>query len=170
MAKTFTSASAGKQIKAYEDEKEHVLQQERATCTYVLAVGEDADPPEYDYGGVRQRVAELDGKVRALRCALHAFNVATVLPESGISIDEALVLMAQLNGERSRLAFLRSNLPKQREASAGYFRGDRAAEYRYANYDVSRAEADYQAVSERIRGLQMEIDYANQTVTFEVDL
>ena len=87
MKKTFTSASAGKQIKAYEDEKEHVLQNERAASTYVLAAGEKEEPPEYDYDAVRKRVRELDNAVRALRCALHAFNISTILPESGISID-----------------------------------------------------------------------------------
>ena len=169
MTTTFTSASANKQIRALEEEKSHILSNEREVCTYVLSVDEEEEPPAYDYAAVRASVADLDAKVRTLRCALHAFNVATILPESGISIDEALVLMAQLSNERSRLAALRSTLPKQR-VSSDYFRGSKVVEYQYANYDVEQAEADFQQVSERIRQLQMEIDYANQTVTFEVDL
>lgn len=49
----FTSASTNKQIKAYEEEKEHILANEREASTYVLSVGEDAEPPAYDYGAVR---------------------------------------------------------------------------------------------------------------------
>lgn len=169
MMTTFTSAGANKMIRVYEDEKAHILQNEREVCTYVLSTEEDEEPPKYDYEAVRKRVAALDEKVRTLRCALHAFNVATVLPESGISIDEALVLLAQLNGECSRLHRLRSILPKRR-LKADYIRNSKVVEYEYANYDIARAEADYQAVYERIRQLQMEIDYVNQTVQFEVDL
>lgn len=169
MKKTFTSASANKQIRVYEEEKEHVLRNESEVCTYVLAVDEEGEAPEYDYAAVREKIAELDTKVRKLRCALHAFNVETVLPNSGISIDEALVLLAQLNGERHRLSDLRSALPKKR-LSANYYPINKAVEYEYANYDIECAEADFQEASERIRQLQMEIDYANQTVQFEVDL
>ncbi len=169
MKKVFTSASANKQIRAFEEEKAHILRNENEVCTYVLSVDEEGEAPEYNYAEARASVAELDAKVRALRCALHSFNVTTILPESGISIDEALVLMAQLNNERARLSMLRSNLPKQR-VSSGFYRGDRIAEYQYANYDVAQAEADFQDISERIRQLQMEIDYANQTIQFEVDV
>ena len=165
----FTSASANKLIRVYEDEKEHILKNERGVCTYVLSTDEEEEPPEYDYDAVRKQVAALDAKVRTLRCALHAFNVATVLPESGISIDEALVLLAQLSSECYRLSMMRSMLPKKR-LKADYIRGSKVVEYEYANFDIARAEADYQAVYERIRQLQMEIDYANQTVQFEVDL
>ena len=169
MKMTFTSASANKQIRVYEEEKEHLLRNEREVCTYVLSVDEEEEAPEYDYAAVRTQVSALDDKVRALRCALHRFNVATVLPQSGISIDEALVLMAQLNGERVRLASMRSTLPKRR-VSSDYYRGSKTVEYEYANFDIEQAEADFQRVSEHIRELQMEIDFANQTVPFEVDL
>ena len=166
---TFTSASANKQIRVYEVEKAHILDNEREVCTYKLSADEEDEAPEYDYVAVRERIAKLDDNVRTLRCALHAFNVATFLPESGISIDEALVLMAQLSGERYRLASMRSVLPKRR-LSADYYRGSKVVEYEYANFDIERAESDFQSVSERIRQLQMEIDYVNQTVQFEVDL
>ena len=169
MKKEFTSASANKQIKAYEEEKQHVLGNEMQVSTYVLATDEEEEPPAYDYGATRESVEQLDAKVRRLRCALHAFNVETVLPESGVSIDEALILMAQLNAEKARLDKMRSILPKKR-ISTPYARMSKSVEYQYANYDIACAEADYQAISERIRALQIEIDFANQTISFEVDL
>jgi len=51
--KTFTSASAAKHLKALQDEKDHILALEKAACTYTLAAGEEAEPPEYDYEATR---------------------------------------------------------------------------------------------------------------------
>ena len=47
---------------------------------------------------------------------------------------------------------------------------DGLIEYRYANFDVTAAQADYDAVTEAINDLQLKIDLCNQTVTFEIDL
>ena len=69
----------------------------------MLAEGEAAEPPAYDYGAVRGKVAQIDGQARAIRHALHQFNMQTVLPERGITIDEALILLAQLSGRKDRL-------------------------------------------------------------------
>ena len=62
----------------------------------------------YDYGAVREKV-EIDGQTRAIRHAvLHRFNMQTVLPERGITHDEALILLAQLSGRKERLNGLAS--------------------------------------------------------------
>lgn len=167
--KTFTSASAGKYIKALADEKDLLLSQESTNCTYVLAKGEEEEPPAYDYAATRASVAEIDRKVRVVRHALHAFNARTVLPEAGITIDEALVELAQLGNLKSRLCGLRAVQPKQRVESRYGVKGD-LVEYRYANFDVAAAQADYQKVTERIADLQLELDLVNQTQTFEVDV
>ena len=164
-----TSAAANKEIRALEEEKAHLLANEREVCTYVLAVDEQDEPPAYDYAAVRLAVADIDRKVMKLRHALHVFNIETVLPECGLTIDEALVAMAQLNAEKIRLSQLRSTQPKQRVRDR-YLGGSRAIEYEYANFDIQQAEADFQEVSDKIRALQMEIDFANQTEYFVVEL
>lgn len=46
----------------------------------------------------------------------------------------------------------------------------RHIEYRYANYDVAQAEADYRAVADEITALQLELDLVNQTEVFSVEL
>ena len=167
--KTFTSASAAKYLKALQDEKDHVLSRERTACTYTLAAGEEAEPPEYDYEGTRREVARIDAQMRTLRHALHLFNATEVLPESGVTVDEALILLAQLNNEKGRLATMRSRQKRERAGHGMYFRSE-AVEYTYANYDVAKAGEDYLAVSDRISALQLEIDLCNQTRTFEADL
>lgn len=167
----FTSASANKYLRRLQDEKDRLLRNEQEVSTYVLAEGEAAEPPAYDYGATRERVAEIDGQARAIRHALHRFNMQTILPERGITIDEALILLAQLSGRKDRLNGLASRQPKER-LTGRYFGSSNGGpiEYRYANYDVVRAEADYRAVADEIAALQLELDLVNQTEVFSVEL
>lgn len=166
----FTSASANKYLRRLQDEKDRLLRTEQEVSTYVLAEGEAEEPPAYDYAATRERVAQIDGQARAIRHALHQFNMETVLPNRGITIDEALILLAQLSGRKDRLNSLASRQPKER--LSGRFLGSNSGpvEYRYANYDVARAEADYRAVSDEIAELQLELDLVNQTEVFAVEL
>ena len=166
----FTSASANKYLRRLQDEKDRLLRTEQEVSTYVLAEGEAVEPPAYDYEAVREKVAQIDAQARAIRHALHRFNMQTVLPERGITIDEALILLAQLSGRKDRLNELASRQPRERLADRYYGSGSGSIEYRYANYDVARAEADYRAVADEIAALQLELDLVNQTEVFSVEL
>lgn len=166
----FTSASAYKYIKGLQDEKDRLLSTECEICTYVLSEGEESDPPAYDYEATRQRVDEIDRTTCAIRHALHRFNLQMTLPKSGMTIDEALIVLAQLSTKKSRLGMLASNLSKERLGDRTRGNGARAIEYRYANYDIAQAKSDYEATMAMIASLQLEIDLANQTETFSVDI
>ena len=165
--KTFTSASAGKYIRQLEDDKAALLDHEHMTCTYVLAKDEEGEAPTYSYAETRAKIDEIDAKVLRLRHALHRFNMETKLPDCDMTIDEALILMAQLSNKKNRLNTLRSTLPVERVS--GRFVGN-LIEYRYANYDVAAAQADFDTVTEQIFALQLKIDLCNQTMTFDVEV
>ena len=94
----------------------------------------------------------------------------TVLPERGISIDEALILLAQLSGRKDRLSSLASRQSRERLGDRYFGSSNGPIEYRYANYDVAQAEADYRAVADEIAALQLELDLVNQTEVFSVEL
>lgn len=166
---TFTSASATKFIKRLENEKSRLIDIEQKNSTYVLAQGEESEPPVYDYDEIIDRVDELDNTIRRVRHALHAFNARTVIPEEGVSIDEALIRLAQMNGKLRRLERLRATEPKKR-LSSGYFGNKGLIEYEYANFDVKQALSDYEELYKRIGDLQLRLDFANQTETFSVEL
>ena len=168
MTRTFTSASANKYLRTLDDEKFHLLEQEREACVYTRAAGEADEPPAYRYDDVRAQVAAIDAQARAIRHALHLFNATTTLPESGITIDEALIKLARLSNLKDTLSQMRDRREKERVTST--FTRSEMIEYRYANYDIAQAAADYSAVLEQIASLQLEIDLANQTRTFEVEL
>lgn len=166
----FTSASANKYLRKLQDEKDRLLHSEKETCTYILAEGEEMDPPSYDYASTREKIESLDRQTLAIRHALHEFNMRSVLPNSGITIDEALILLAQLSSRKSRLSALSSRQQRERVNNRYFGSGNHAIEYSYANYDVKRADDDYQIVAEEIASLQLELDLVNQTEVFSVEI
>lgn len=165
----FTSAAAGKYIRSLEDEKALLIRREQETSTYVRALDERDEPPAYNYAEMQRHIDDLDRRIRVVRHAVHLFNATCVLPESNVTIDEALVKLAQMSKKASRLATMREILPKQR-IDASYPGRQNAIEYRYANFDVKQVEKDYQTLQEQIHALQLEIDLCNQTKTFEADI
>lgn len=164
----FTSASANKQIKILEDKKSYLLQRESNNSTYILADDEKAEVPDYDFEACNSEIDALDRKIRTLKHALNVFNSTTVLP-LGITIDQALVEMAQLNNKLPRLDMMRKAQNKRRLSGVMAGRRD-VAEYEYLNYDPDQAEKVYEADFERVQQIQLALDKVNQTVEFEVDL
>ena len=170
MITQFTSASASKYLKSLQEEKDFLLDAERKNCTYDCAVNEEAQAPEYSYEETRLAIEDIDARVLKIRHALHIFNINTMLPNGGITIDEALVRMAQLSEKKKRLSAMCGRNPRERK-SYGYFsRESNILEYTYTNYDVSVADKDYRETCKAISDMQLELDLINQTKTFDVDL
>lgn len=166
----FTSASANKYLRRLQDEKDRLLRTEQEVSTYVLADGEAAEPPVYDYGAVREKVAQIDRQARAIRHALHRFNMQTVLPERGITIDEALILLAQLSGRKDRLNELASRQSQERLGNRYFGSSNGPSSTATRTTMLPRREADYRAVADEIAALQLELDLVNQTEVFSVEL
>lgn len=170
MSAKFTSASANKYLKSLQEEKDFLLATEKGTCEYTCAAGEEADPPLYSYNDTSQALDEIDEKMLLVRHAIHQFNIQTLLPQHGISIDEALIRMAQLSNKKSRLSSLRRKAQKARNRGGFFMRETTVVEYTYANYDVEKAGTDYKEVCSKIEALQLELDLINQTHSFEIEL
>lgn len=166
--KTITSASANKLLRSLEDEKAFLLSMEEAAKEYTLAENETLQKPDYDYKATAARLKELDDTIRKIKHHINIFNVTTILPNFQITIDEALVKMAQLNRRKETLDIMRKRLPKFRKTD--YYSHTNIIEYIYLNYDLEDVKEDYQKISEEIMQLQLELDTCNQTKTFEIDL
>ncbi|MBQ1505315.1 MAG: hypothetical protein IIZ48_00935 [Erysipelotrichales bacterium] len=168
MIMIYTSASANKMIKILEDRKEYLLQQESNNSQYVLAEDERADIPEYSFVKTNAQVDEIDVKIRKLKHALNVFNSTTVLP-IGITIDQALVEMAQLNRKLPRLDTMRRQKTKTRLTGYNAARRD-VAEYQYLNYRPLDVDKVYEENLKRVQTIQLALDKINQTAEFEVDV
>lgn len=164
----YTSASANKTIKSLEDKKQYLLQRENNNRSYVLADDEKPDIPDYDFNKYNLEIDEIDKKIRTLKHALNVFNTTTVLP-LGITIDEALVEMAQLNNKLPRLDLMRKAKNKTRLSGYNASRRD-IAEYEYLNYKPEDVEKIYEESLDRVQDIQLALDKINQTIEFEVDI
>lgn len=166
--KTLTSASANKLIKSLEDQKNYLLSLEASSSVYILAEGEQAEPPHYDYSATSEEVNRINQQVRKLKHAINVFNTTTILEPLDITIDEALIKMAQLNHRKLQLDTMRKRLPKERQAVP--FTRTNIIEYQYVNYDIGQVATDYNRLCEEIMEIQLALDTCNQTKTFDVDL
>lgn len=167
--KEYTPARAKKALDYLSEERRRLLDREYENCTYRVEEGQKGDAPEYSYGLTRTKVAELDRKTQVIRHALRQFDVQTVLPEAGITVDEGLIRLSLLGKEKKRLAALR-DIPEKRRAGGALPFGGSYVEYEHANFDLERAARDYRALCEDMAELQLEISLVNNTKTFTVDI
>ena len=163
-----TSAQAAKQLRRLSDQLSTLAAKEKSTSTFLASVGEDEESlrPEYDYAASQKQQAELETRIRRLRHAINIFNTPTVIPGFGITIDEMLVFLPQLTDRVKKFSTMKDALPKVRE-ERNFMRGSSIIDYRYANYDIRQAEADYQAAADELARAQTALDVVNNTVEFD---
>lgn len=165
MAK-YNSATCNKMIRKLKDEYASILQEERDIRTYTVGGDEDTFTyvPEYDFLATQDKLNAITDKIRKIRHAVNIFNTTYVLPTIGITIDEALYVMAVMNDRKGTLLSMSRAQPKQRRS------GYAGVEYTYTNYEVKDVKEIYTALDKNLSEIQMALDLANLTETFEVDI
>jgi len=166
-----TSAEGAKLLKKIQDEYCALKTKERLSSTFLACTGENPETvrPKYDYAETRKSLDDLELKIRKLKHALNLFNISTVVPEYGITVDEMLVLIPQLSGRKQKLAEMASHLPKAREESS-YGRNGNIIDYRYVNYDLDAVNYDLLKVTDELSKAQLALDSVNHSATFEIDI
>ena len=160
-----TSAEANKMLKQLEDTKETILKEEQNYKTYHAAVGEDekALRPEYNFHETQGQIETHDREIMALRHALNVFNSTTEVGDTGLTIDQVLIRLPQLQSQKAKLRGMRSLPTKNRYNITGG-----VIDYIYTSYDPTDAQMEYEAVDAEITMLQLALDKVNTTKTFEV--
>ena len=166
-----TSAQASKLLRQLNEELNALIVQEEKTQSFLVSLGEDPESvrPAYDYAAMQQEQQALETKIRRVKHALNVFNSTQTIPEFGMTIDEMLVYLPQLNKRCAKLAEMRSALPKVRENSM-YGRGGTVIDYRYANYDIEQAKRDHAAAAEELARAQTALDVINNTALLEIEI
>lgn len=167
MLKKYTSASANKQLKVWNDRIDYLYRQESEKMTYTEVEGIKAVKPEYDMMATRAEILELNNKVINLKHVLNVFNALTWVPELNMTIDKVLIRMAQFNKTKDRLDRMRGIQPKA--VKTGIHARSNQVEYDVANFDTVEAGKQYDEICETIMKLQLELDIVNNTITFEYD-
>ena len=165
----YTSAQANKLLKKLNDEYSALLDKEQRSRDFRAAMGEDVESvrPAYDYAETQARLAELEGKIRALKHAINCFNMTHFVDGFEMTIDEMLVYIPQLTRRKNKLLEMKSRLPKER-VEEQYGRQSNIIDYRYANYDIAAVEADYDKTVDELSRAQLALDAINGRETFDL--
>lgn len=167
-----TSAGANKLLKKLQDEKEHILLQEKQNYTYVLSdVEKSEDIPTYEFETTNKAIEEIDTKITKIKHAINVSNTTNKIKikDNEYSIDMILVRMAQLNQRKNTLLNMR-NIPLKTRLGARTLSNNAMVEYRYANFDVKAANDAYLKIDAEITEMQLALDKYNQTQEFEIDI
>ena len=89
-----TSAEAAKLLKKLLDEKSILLADEYRSSTFNAALGEDVESvrPVYDYAVTQQALEHCNRKIRLLKHAINCFNTTQLVGDTGMTIDQVLVI------------------------------------------------------------------------------
>lgn len=156
-------SEALKLVKELEERRSALVAAEDRRSRIMYKEGEEKRAAKYDYVQTRRGIAELDGQIRRIRCALAAANCSVPVDDSGMTIAEALVYLAQLNREHAQLEDLSRYEKLTRRITA-----NGVLEYTECLYDPEEAERDKNALYAKICKLQVAIDRANLTSEIEV--
>ena len=163
-----TSAEANTLLRKLNDDHGALKQMEAESRIFVAATTENLEDarPDYDYEATQRSLAALETRIRKLKHTINLFNVSQTIDESGMTIDQALIAIPQLSDRKRKLSVMRAAQKKKRNEST---RSTNLIEYTYANYDVEKAEQDYQATIAELARIQNALDLVNSTVQFEID-
>ena len=162
-------AYASKLIRQKNEQIRQLLAQEKEMSTTTACLDEDVTElrSQYDFQTFQEKVETLNREVVALKHAINLFNVSTVLPGLGYTIDAALVRMKILSDQKTRFAAMKRVQPVSR--IGGY--GNKQPEYIYRNYEATDVECAYETVESELTNIQFALDKANLesviTVNFE---
>ena len=165
-----TSAQANKMLKQLNEEKTYWVEKEHEARFYIVSTGEEAIIPEYDYEGIRDKIAEIDEKTIALKHAINRNNIDREISFAGktMTIDMALIRMAQLSNRKGFLDTMRKHPEKKRVVD--HYKTTPHSEYEFINYDISTIEKDYAAVDQELSSLQIALDDHNHSVMLDIDI
>ncbi len=166
----YTSSEAAKLLRKLNDEYNSLLSEEALSREFVAALSEDIESvrPEYDYEKTQASLEELEEKIRTVKHAINVFNSTHKVQGYDMTIDEMLIYIPQLSAKKIKLMSMKSRLPKVREASSG--KTSSIIDYRIMNYDISKAKADYEKVSDELAKAQTALDVTNNSETFEIEI
>ena len=165
----YTSAEAGKLVKKIEDELKRQMLTERKSYSFVVASGEDVESlrPRYEFAETQKNIDELQEKLRIVKHAINQFNLTHTLPGfDGLTIDQALIMLPQLNARRTKYQEMINRLPKER--ISGIHSRNNLIEYNIANYNIEEVEKAYKELTSHLAKMQLALDTVNTTEKMEI--
>lgn len=170
MKKIVTISELSKIIKGLEDKRTTVLAHEEKASIFNCASEENADDirPDYDFDSTQSKLEKIERSIVNLKHALNIFNTTTIVGDTGLTIDQILVALPQLNKAKSKLQLMSSRMPRDRVN--GRFSSPNYIDYELTNYDVEEAEKLFEKTSSKLALYQTQLDQVNINSTIEIDI
>jgi len=165
----YTCAEAAKVLRKLNEDLKVLRAKEVKGYRFTAAVDEDIESarPVYNYMETQEEQRRIEAGIRKVKHAINCFNISTVIPEFGMTVDEMLVYIPQLSERKKKLTEMASFLPKER-VSNGY-QPTKIIEYTYTNYDLKKAAEDLTLVSDELAKAQTALDVINNTGQLEIN-
>ena len=154
---------AMKEIRILEEQKELLLRNEMERCTVSYKEGEKKVSTGYSFAQTREKVTEIDTRIRKIKSALARANCTVLLEGFDVTIGEGLVMLAQWSREHDRL----SDLSYMRQITRR-ITPNGILEYTECLFDVEDITAKRDDLKRRISALQVAIDRANLMSLIEI--
>ena len=161
-------AYANKFVRQLKEKLNHIYGQEDSKSTYVEISGEKPIIPDYDLKETRRHVADLMEDITTLKHAINQFNTTAELSGTDLTVDQALVRMAMLNQEKSRMLSMMQTQPKTVHNS--YRNTSSVAQYDVANFNPEDAAKYYEQLESEITSIQLKQDSLNAKYCIKVEL
>ncbi len=162
-----TSAEAAKYLRKLNEELASLRSREEQSRQFTVSLGEKEEDlrPAYDYEAVQNAMLALEEKIRRVKHAVNCFNCTTEVPGFGMTVDQMLIYLPQLNMRKLKLAAMKDVLPRTRVARYN----SNLVEYTLINYDPEQVAADHEAAADELGRAQNALDVVNTTLRFEVE-
>lgn len=162
-----TSAEAAKYLRKLNEELQSLRNREEQSRQFTVSPGEKEEDlrPAYDYEAVQNAMLALEEKIRRVKHAVNCFNCTTEVPGFGMTVDQMLIYLPQLNMRKLKLAAMKDVLPRTRVARYN----SNLVEYTLINYDPEQVAADHEAAADELGRAQNALDVVNTTLRFEVE-
>lgn len=166
---SMSPAYASKLIKQKNAEIKDILISEKETSTTRAFAEEDVTQflKVYSFSLTQEQLERLRQDILSLKHAINQFNVTTVLPDLGYTIDTALVRMKMLSEQKEKLAGMMRVRPVTRQNLTF---GNGKPEFIYRNYDDRKVRNAYEKVDAELTQIQLALDKQNLDSIIEVEL
>lgn len=167
MEKKMCLSAAMKFLKDLEEEKTAILQKERENSAYQIVNGVSGEIPEYNFMDTQGRLEAIDETVCNVRHAINVANATKLVGETGLTVDQILISMAQTTRRMATLQGMAGKAKKSQPRFQGALENQQVIIC--TNYDPAEVKAHYKKLREGRTNMQMALDLHNLSteISFE---
>lgn len=157
---------SNKLVKRLNSLQEQIVSKERQVSTYRYFVNETPNVPDYDFDKTQKLLNDISVAIITIKHEIRKVNLAEKVA-SGKTADEAILELTFLNRTVDKLRRMATETQK---VTTNSMNGGNGSEIRECNYDIAKANAEYNRAYNRIMQLQDELNSFNILHQIKLDI